>query len=72
MGCLLQIADTKVIPKDNLPFVGLICSAQDVEERALARAVLGNEADLLPLADTEAEVAEKRLVPYTTRQILYL
>ena len=69
---LLQVTDPKVIMEDDLPFVCLVLAAKDVQERAFARAVLGDKTHLLPFADAEAEVAEKRLIPYTSRQILYL
>lgn len=50
--------------EDNLTLVGLILASQDVQERALARAVLGDETHLLPLAYAEAEVLEERFVPH--------
>ena len=54
MGRLLQVTDAKVVMEDNLPFVGLVVATKDVEQRAFARAVLGDETHFLSLANTEA------------------
>ena len=72
VGRLLQVTDAKVVMEDNLPLVGLVFASQDVEQRAFARAVLGDKTHFLPLTNTKAEVAEKRLVSHTSRQILCL
>ena len=72
VGRLLQIADPDSVAVDDLPFVGLVGTAQDVEQGAFARSVLGNKPHLLPFAYAEAEVGEKCLVPHPSRQILYL
>ena len=53
VGSLLQVADAKVIPEDDLPLVCLVLAAKDVQQRTLARAVLGDEPHFLSLAYAE-------------------
>ena len=66
-GRLLQVADPQAVAVDDLPLVGLVGAAQDVEQGAFARSVLGNKAHLLPFAYAEAEVREEGPVPYPSR-----
>ena len=56
----------------HLSLIGLVLAAKNVQQRAFARAVLGDESHLLPLSDAEAKVMEERLVANASRQILNL
>ena len=67
---LFKITDADVIAEDDGAAVVTFLAGDDLQERRLAGAVLGNEPDLLTLGHGEADAVEENLGTKTLCQTL--
>ena len=71
-GVLLQIAYCEVVAEYDTPRIGVCLSPDDVEQRALACAVFGDEGGLLVFHNGETDALKEHLVPKSFGEILHL
>ena len=68
-GRLLKKACAEPVGENHRAGVGVLPSGEDAEESALARAVLGDDANLLALVNSERHVGEEHAVAVALRQL---
>ena len=61
---LRQIAHTEPIMENHLPLIRRIRSRQDIQKRGFSRAILGNQAYFLSLANAKGEVLKQGAVTH--------
>ena len=71
-GILLQVAYFQAVAEYYAATVGIGFAANDVEERAFARAVFGDEGCLLVFQNGERDALKQHLVAESLGEILHL
>ncbi len=69
---LLQESDAYVVAIDDLSLVIAFFSCENLQERRLSGAILGDESYFLPFAYREADIAEQHLRAEGFGEILYV
>src|SRR5438105_679317 len=57
---LRNVADAQLTPRDQLPFVGLLDSRENPQQRRFPRAVRADQPDALALGQPERDTAEEK------------